>query len=427
MPYNHISGRIAIFYPWGNLDTVPSLRNAAILLAATGYKVEFYTLADPCYPPPDFDDSGISVFSGRPAVFREMGVVRPKWVRFLPGSIHRFITTQFYRPIMRRFFIGPDFKRRHTSIPYAAIIGVDPEGLADASLFAKRLDIPFIYWSLELLFMDEITTKQQKMLKYDEIRLSHESAFTIIQDKWRAQALIEENGLSADKIVLVPNSPLGKAKRSSSSFLHDRLKIDRDRKIVLCAGTITGWAMSKELVQSAQTWPHELVLVMHSRRNAYGLLYEAYHEAVFHSADPSNIIFSFEPVQASQLLDLIGSADIGVAFYSPLLLDGTEKLQKNLKIMGFSSGKLSTYLKCGLPIVTNAENGFRSLIESYNCGVFVTHPSETKDALQKIMAHYDDFSSNACRCFNEKLEFETHFNHVIQKLKELRQNYNQTD
>lgn len=427
MPYNHIKGRIAIFYPWGNLDTVPSLRNAAILLAASGYKVEFHTLRDTCYPQPGFDDTVISVFSDRPAVFSVMGIARPKWARFLPGRFHRFLTIKFYRPMMRRLFIEPDFEHRHASIPYTAIIGVDPEGLKDASLFAKRLNVPLIYWSVELLFMNEITTKQQKMLKYNEIKLSRKSAFTIIQDKWRAQALIEENGISADKIVLVPNSPLGKAKRSSNSFLHDRLKIDRDRKIVLCAGTITGWAMSKELVQSAQTWPHEFVLVMHSRKNAYGLLYEAYHEAVFNSADPLNVVFSFEPVHANQLLDLVSSADIGVAFYSPLLLDGSEKLQKNLKIMGFSSGKLSTYLKCGLPIVTNAENGFRSLIESYNCGVFVTHPSETKDALQEIMAHYSDFSSNVCRCFNEKLEFEAHFNHVIEKLKELRHNHNQTD
>lgn len=420
MPYNHISGRIAIFYPWGNLDTVPSLRNAAILLTIYNYKVEFYTLQDHCYPQPIFDDPGISVFSGTPAMFSEKGVVRPRCARFLPGRVHRFLTTQFYRPVMRRFSIGPDFERRHASIPYTAIIGVDPEGLTDASLFAKRLDVPLIYWSLELLFMDEITTKQQKMLKYNEIVLSRKSAFTIIQDKWRAQALIEENGISADKIVLVPNSPLGKAKRSSNSFLHDRLKIDRDRKIVLCAGTITGWAMSKEVVEAARTWPHEFVLVMHSRRSAYGPLYGEYHEAVFHSADPSNVVFSFEPVHANQLPDLVGSADIGVAFYSPSLLpNGTEKLQKNLEIMGFSSGKLATYLKCGLPIVTNAENGFRSLIESYNCGVWVTHPSETKDALQKIMAHYNNFSFNACRCFNEKLEFEAHFDQVIERIREL--------
>ena len=62
MKHNNISGCIAIFYPWGNLDMVPSLRNAAIMLADRGYKVEFYTLTDSNFPQPGFDNPAISQY-----------------------------------------------------------------------------------------------------------------------------------------------------------------------------------------------------------------------------------------------------------------------------------------------------------------------------------------------------------------------------
>ena len=42
--------------------------------------------------------------------------------------------------------------------------------------------------------------------------------------------------------------------------------IPLERKIVLCAGTLRWWAMSREIIAAANNWPEDYVLVMHSRQ-----------------------------------------------------------------------------------------------------------------------------------------------------------------
>ena len=415
MPYNHISGRIAIFYPWGNLDTVPSLRNAAIMLADRGYKVEFYTLTDSIFPQPGFDNPAISVCSNQPEVFRERGVVPPAWAKFIPGRFCRYAASHFYRPMARRLSIEPDFRRRHASIPYIAIIGVDPEGLADAAPFADLLRVPLIYWSLELLFSDEITTKNQQTLKSREIVYSRGAAFTIIQDEWRAQALIEENGLDPARVLLVPNAPMGKSIRCPDDFLRERFNIPPERKVVLNAGTIRWWAMSEEIVSSANDWPEEYVLVMHSRQRSYGYGSE-YVDSVAGKANPERVIISFDAVSSDQYRNLVNSADIGLAFYNPYVPWSPSMPNKNLELMGLSSGKLSSYLHSGLPVVINEAIGPRELVKTYDCGVCVSQASEIEEALKTIFERYDWYADNACRCFNERLEFGHYFEAVIKKI-----------
>jgi glycosyltransferase involved in cell wall biosynthesis len=415
VPYNHISGRIAIFYPWGNLDTVPSLRNAAIMLADRGYKVEFYTLTDSNFPQPDFDNPAISVCSNQPEVFRDRGVVRPALAKFIPGRFCRYVASHFYRPMARRLSIEPDFRRRHASIPYIAIIGVDPEGLADAAPFADLLGVPLIYWSLELLFSDEIARKNQQTLKSREIVYSRRAAFTIIQDEWRAQALIEENGLDPARVLLVPNAPMGKAIRCSGNFLHERFNIPPERKIVLNAGTIRWWAMSEEIVATASYWREEYVLVMHSRQRSYGYGSE-YVDSVVDKANPGRVIISFDAVSSDRYRSLVDSADVGIAFYNPYLSWSPSMPNKNLELMGLSSGKLSSYLHSGLPVVVNEAIGPRELVKTYDCGVCVSQASEIEEALKTIFERYDWYAENACRCFNERLEFGQYFEAVIKKI-----------
>lgn len=415
MAYNHISGRIAIFYPWGNLDTVPSLRNAAIILADRGYKVEFYTLTDSNFPQPGFDNLVISVCSNQPEVFREKGVIRPAWAKFIPGRFCRYIVSHFYRPMARRLSIEPDFRNRHASIPYIAIIGVDPEGLADAAPFADLLDVPLIYWSLELLFSDEIATKNQQTLKSREILYSRRSAFTIIQDEWRARALIEENGLDPARVLLAPNAPMGKAMRYPGNFLHERFNIPPGRKVVLCAGTVRWWAMSQEMVASANHWPEEYVLVMHSRQRSYRYGSE-YVDSVVGEANPGRVIISFDAVFSDRYRSLVDSADVGLAFYNPYLPRAPSRPNKNLELMGLSSGKLASYLHSGLPVVVNEAIGPRELVKTYDCGVCVSQASEIEEALKAILERYDWYADNACRCFNERLEFGQYFDAVIKRI-----------
>jgi glycosyltransferase involved in cell wall biosynthesis len=89
---------------------------------------------------------------------------------------------------------------------------------------------------------------------------------------------------------------------------------------------------------------------------------------------------------------------------------------KNLELMGLSSGKLSSYLHSGLPVVVNEAIGPRELVKTYDCGVCVSQASEIEEALKTIFERYDWYAENACRCFNERLEFGRYFESVIKKI-----------
>lgn len=421
MPFDHTRGRIAIVYPWSNLETVPSLRNAAVRLAEHGYKVEFYTLSDDCFPAPVFRKPAISVITDRPEVFTKAGIVLPKWWTCgRGGRPYSWLVSNLYRPLWRRLSFERILRQRHATQPYTCFIGVDPEGLVDAAPLAELLDVPLVYWSLELLFADEADTPARKALKRREIAYSRQVAFIIIQDELRAQALSEENGLDSDRFILVPNSPLGPARRRRSNYLHRRWQIPSERRIALCAGTITWWAMSKELVSSVATWPEEYVLVLHSRLKMYGASHMPYIDSVVQAAGRrENVILSSEPLPSDRFLDLVDSADVGIALYSSQPPQST-RIDKNMQIIGLSSGKAATYLHHGLPVVVSDSPGLGSLVESYKCGVSVSDPAETSDALREIEGNYEFYSANAIKCFNERLEFGRHFQAVIERIEQLR-------
>jgi len=409
-------GRIAIFYPWSDLGSLICLHDAATLLAKRGYQIEIYTLnKENAFPPVYFSEEPISVVVNRPEVFSEAGIALPWWGFRGCGRPYRWWAKNIYRPVCRRFSFMRTLRRRHATCPYICFIGMDPEGLIDATPFSDFLDVPLVYWSLELQFRDEIKHKKVHTLKAKEIQYSRRAAFTIISDKWRAKALSKENGLDMGKIVLVPNAPIGKACRRRSSFLRDRFNIPPEKKVILCAGTIRWWAMTQEIVEAAIKWSDEYVLVIHSRQRSYQYGSEYVNEVVAR-ADPERIIISFDPVSSKEYRTLVDSADVGLAFYNPYLPDSYYGANKNLYLMGLSSGKLAHYLHSGLPVIINETVGPRELVTEYQCGICVSEPNNIKEALWTVFQNYDQYVANACRCFNEHLEFENHFSAVFEYL-----------
>lgn len=408
-------GRIAIFYPYCHLGVIRVLQDASVLLAESGYKVDIYAMREKTIPEPVFRSSSISVFFNQPAVFKGQGIKLPNWTNRRGCGLYRRLLSQINRPFFRR-----TLHQRHANIPYVSLIGIDPLGLAEASSFAKGLGVPYIYWSLEMMFMEEITTRKGRRLKFEEMENSRRGLFTIIQDEWRARALISENKLDPANLVVVPNAPRGKARRSPDNFLHKRFNIHPERKIVLYAGQLGWWSMTAELVKEASSWPEKYVLVIQSRQQ---LLVKDI-DVIMRHADSRKVQFSLDPVSSDAYRRLVDSASVGLAFYSPEFTGPPDRHEKNLEILGLSSGKLSDYLWCGLPVVVNRRViGPQELVNSYNCGICVAETGQIQMALDKIFRHYDEYVGNACRCFDEKLELERHFNPVIGRLGKINDQY----
>lgn len=409
--------RIAIFYPWGNLGAFTHLRDAIVLLVEHGYAVDLFTQSDVSRPAPGLDLPGFTLFN-RPEASLFCIDHYPWFVRrFHKGRrFGAWLEMNLIRPMKRPAFHS-FLRERHASQAYTCFIGMDPQGLVSAEPLAKMLSVPLIYWSLELMFKEELISSEQNDLKSREINASRQTAFTIVQDEWRGRALIAENGLEPSRILYVPNAPRGQARRQKSDYLHRRLNISPDRTVILYTGNFDRWTMAAEIVAVTADWPDNYVLVMQSPSASQSGHLDKYMNDLLKLVDPKKVIISFDPVPQSDFRCFVDSADIGLAFYRSATKQYSTMHGKNIFLMGLSSGKIAGYLRSGLPIIVNdAVIGPGELVKTALCGICLEKPEEIKDAVALICDNYDWYTANACRCFDQQLELERQFSLVIKQL-----------
>jgi hypothetical protein len=388
---------VGIVHPWANFDSIPSLYNAALLLARHGYRVDAFTLSDRLHLPPSFSqDSGVQVV--------------PLWAH-QPNAI-----AGLARLVPVKLLWRLDLLARHARAPYRCLIGVDPRGLVIARDMAALIGVPLAYYSLELLLSYELDKEEDRALKAQERAASQKAAFSIIQDEERARLLIRDNQLAPDKVVTVPNAPLGPACRRRSDYLRRRFDIPAHKRIVLHAGNLGAPMGSHQLVHSTREWPDDWVLVCHTRLR-YAESGRSYLAALRYLAHPDRVIFSTEPVPQSEYLDLVCSADVGVAFYCPT--PGLSLWQDNIRYIGLSSGKFAYHLSVGTPVLVNDANSLRQLVETYRCGAWTSDPAVTRPGIERILADYDAYCDNALTCFNQILDYESAFQAVLARLEAL--------
>jgi glycosyltransferase involved in cell wall biosynthesis len=425
-------GRIAIFFPAPNLGALRTLLDAATLLADKGYLVEIYTLSHPFHPPSISTHPAIVINTECSEIFLDGGVGIPKMIygrdgRFIRwagrfshwvGRLVHWFGISFYRPLRRRRF-NVFFRSRHRSLPYVCLIGMNRygQGLIEAAAYAELLGVPLINWSLELSFMAEQQSEKQRQRKSQEIECSRKAVFTIIQDKWRAQALADENSLPLSSMVLVPNAPMGAARRKSNPTYRERLGIPAGKKLILCSGNIGYTTMNLEIIEAANSLPDEYMLVIQSRQSPSPKF--DYASRMVRKANPERVKLFFDPVPTESYRALVDAADVGICFYRPCEAASMEPYSKNMDIVGLSSGKLSDYLYSGLPVIVNDTKGPKDLVLAHQCGKCVNEGGDLESALKELFRDYEDYSRNACRCFDEELELGKFFQPVVERISRL--------
>ena len=186
---------------------------------------------------------------------------------------------------------------------YDLVIGVD-RSIVEAAMIASVLQIPLGLFSYEIFFAEEAGAE----FKQPEIQACQNLAFAVCPDSIRAGHLCRENQIPLQKIITIPVAGRGIVERRKSDYLHQKFGISSDKKIALYTGSVAGFCMSEELLQSVSCWPQDWVLVMHNRHgldsNTSGL-YSKY------GSNP-NIYFSCEPREkAWQMRELYDGADLG--------------------------------------------------------------------------------------------------------------------
>jgi hypothetical protein len=413
--------RVALVYPRANLDTVPSLVGTVELLAEHGCDVEVFTYRQAGQPPPAFASPrirlrwlGVEGLADLSTAGLRGVIKRAGW---LPG-VARAPLARTYQALGAGLAGGTRLAARARSVvldreePFSCVIGVDPDGLMLAHTLARGAAL--VYYSLELLLSYELTSPTERQLKSEERELSRMAAFVIVQDEVRGRLLAEDNGLALDRLVHVPNAPLGPPRRQPSWFWHDRFDLPRDARVVIHSGSLGDWTGVEAIVGSANDWPLPWRLVIHTRYDAES---SSYVDQLRSRSDPTRVFFSLKPVKRQEYEPLIDGADAGVAFYVPHA--GSAFTQRNVQTIGLSSGKLAYYARAGLPVVVNRASSVADLVESCSMGVAVDDARGIRDALECVSADYDRFSGGAMRFFDERLDFRRAFGEAIRRIEAL--------
>jgi len=292
---------------------------------------------------------------------------------------------------------------------YDYLIAVDPQSLLPAVFLSKLFNVKLIYLSLEVYVREDCNNMYFKNYYLQQKHLLKFCTRIIIMDHERMRLLNENTNLDnfRTKFSFLPNTTLGPAKKESSCFLHERLNIDKRKKLLLYPGELAAWSCVYELYCCSKNLPDEYVIILHSRRK---IDTSDFTKKIVENA---NLRLSLNPVENNQLDALYGSAFIGLSLYK-IAPNGITA--RNLKIIGKSSGKHNQFMKIGIPVVMSDLPFFKYIEKKYKCGICIGDFRYLNDAIQRISENYNEYSANASECFNKELRFDDAFEEFYRQI-----------
>lgn len=423
--------RIAFFlFESRELSTYPTITNAALLLADSGFAVDIY-----------LPEHMICESPGR-----NIELV----------ATARSNSADYIRNTVQNIRIS----NRKYSFYFAAYF----EGLAIATLLQKHIAVPVIYISMELIYknyaaeLDAIintpTNKKYaafiplvRLLAFSEriwkflpvfladrllklrdsqgvgrVRsaLAHKKVLplvlkiardvvsvSLVQDEHREAVLRKEFDF-VNKTILLPNSYIG-FDDGKSEFATTRFGISAGKKIILYSGAVEH-GFDRNFFDLSRELSDDFVLFV----NAYsrdGYL-DSLRDDFADQIQSGRLVLNESLLTDSDYALLVKSSLICLAWYGR-----PEPGDDNMYYLGLSSGKMNRYLACGRPvIVPDYYFGYRDLMEKNGIGVACSDVTELAGAIAKIENDYGEYQSNVKRFFQDRLEFKKCFQPVLNEL-----------
>jgi glycosyltransferase involved in cell wall biosynthesis len=358
------------------LDKIPNLKTLIWYLSKENNEIFIISSREEKYPDPSFSNQNIKIIliSKRSGKFE------------LPTSLK----------------LGWKFIKIYIRKNPKICIGGDTYGNILLGWFNIFLHFKHIFLMLEYPQVITKSHPQLSTVEKLEIKVLKQADTVITHDDFHKNFLINNLGIQAGKILILPNATFTKIHNYNSDFLHKNLELPVSLRIVLHSGGFGEWFRCKELAKSTDDWPTDFVLVFHTSHNVKN---DEYFREIVQNDYKNKVFFSTDPVTTDKLDTLVCSADIGIALYSRVILDYRAEL------LGLAAGKIGNYLKCGLPIIATRLESF-SYISDFECGILINDESEIPNAIKIIIDKYDDFSNNARHCYQELWEPERYLKKI---------------
>lgn len=353
--------KIAIFHPEGNVGSNVNLKSIAKLLINSGYSIDY--------------------------------------IHYATESINDLAGNPFFNDIIVPF----QLPLSSVGSSWNFCIGIDG-GVCDAEKVYRTAQIPFLFLSYEIFFMEEAKTADEKNFIHNMKTAAKSARFAITQDELRAAILQNEYGLTCP-ILRIPVAGSGIIPHRRSHFLHERCNIPLDKKILLHMGSIASWTMADWLAEHADALPENWVIVFHGR---YGIQNPPLpsHKKIFYSCEQAKTPEEFR--------NIVQSADCCAVLYKATydsLFTG-----KNIQEIGLSSTKFSVALQHGIPVINNDTKQMQHIIAKYKCGLSID--TRSKNAFSEFGNFFSEIDTQNCfSAFQKCLDLTIYFPNFLEYIK----------
>ncbi len=297
---------------------------------------------------------------------------------------------------------------------YDLVIGVDRQGLIEAAFLYKLSKMPFVFFSFEIMFESETSTKFKSSEKEAAKSVKH----WFVQDEIRATHLQRENGLNPTIKTIIPLAPSGSSNKNSHR-LRDQLGIPLEKKVAIVMGSISAWSMTLEILSSVESWPDDWALIVHDRYGRTEIELEKLGCNINGITAGKVYLSNHACILVDDMSTILAGVSAGLAFYQP---DYTSRYTgKNLEFLGLASGKISVFLRHGIPFIMNEIGTYSSLAKQYNFGIVVDEPIDISSALPNFSN--PSWGENAKKFYTSNLDFINYRDLIWEKLLEAEKNH----
>ncbi|MGD9832013.1 MAG: glycosyltransferase [Piscinibacter sp.] len=372
--------RVSVFAPMGTLDHQTGILNAANSFAAAGYEVEVLTV--------------------RNRRFEEVRFESPR-IRVRAMPIH-FDSDREPRALVTLLFLGWVLLAFWRSHPLVFAGGI--RGLLAAYGYALFRRCSIVNYQTELYIGAKLDTRGKKLFKALERRAARRSLLTIEHDASRRELLVADLGVDPRRVAIVPNAPRGPAAWRPSDFLHRRLGLEPDTPILLSPGSLSEFFASSLVVEAAQHLAPPWRCVVHSAQPRSRD--EPYIRRLLELDKTGRTVFSLDPIPYDQIDALLGSAAVGMALYS-------SEVGQNTSSVGLASGKLSHFLKLGIPVIVSPLPGLADFVREHGVGDVLESAQQLPELIARIERDAQGYRRRALACFDAHLAYERAFESVL--------------
>jgi glycosyltransferase involved in cell wall biosynthesis len=260
---------------------------------------------------------------------------------------------------------------------------------------------PF-YYSLELYKDADPHSRLSPEIAERENSEIHSIRGLIIQSPEREQVFRESYNLSVKiPTLILPVTYTGPAVLERKDDLRARYGLPATCRIALHVGGIAWYSWCIELARAFADIPN-WCLIFHGYVQSD---YLAELSSVIRAEKIKNVLISNTYSQTFEgMYSFLQSGDVGVAWY--------EDISPNMRTSAKSSGKISAYLKFGLPVITKRYPSAIDAIERPRCGICIDDLSFLQGALDQIVRDYSSYSKNAWLEYERVYRFENYHSQI---------------